>query len=95
MAAQFSINGKNMLVECPARFDDIYAASFLNKLFLQADEQELIIDFQPVNFVCPYATLLIATGIRTVVKKRGLNSLKTTALGLKAAACSINKSELR
>ena len=79
-----------MQIKCPEKFDDIYVTEFLKELALLANEKELVIDFRTIKFVYPYATLLVASGIRGIVKERHSNGLDTAALGLKSKENAIS-----
>ena len=64
----------------PSRFDDEHLV-VVNQLQVLNDIPELVLDFRPVNYVFPFATLAIAIAIRELLEKRRAIGLSTTALG--------------
>lgn len=78
-----------MDVFCPRRIEDLEAVNFLQQLYHFKDSDELCIDFNNLTFSFPFATLLIAVGIRNLIKYRRSNGLITKARGHKKSTSAI------
>lgn len=70
-----------MEIFSPTQWVDVDAINFMQKLLHNKDEPELIINTSTLKFVYPFATLLIAMGIRDLVSYRTDCGLVTHARG--------------
>jgi len=79
-----------MIVDCAKEFKDSQVTAFLRSLYKVIEEKEVTINFNTLNFVLPYGTLLAALGIREFVKKRNSAGLKTGVRTLNTSRQAIN-----
>lgn len=66
-----------MIHKCPRRLTDEDSIRFINRLWKHVHDPELIIDFSGLNFVFPFATLLLAESLRELVLHRSEVGLQT------------------
>jgi hypothetical protein len=66
-----------MICKCPSILTDLNAIEFINQLRTQDNTAELIIDFSELQYVFPFATLLLAESIRDLIICREQNGLNT------------------
>lgn len=67
-------------IPLPKQFNDPCALTFARTLAQHVNEAEVQLDFRPVDFVCPYGTLVIAHAIKHFTTRRRVQGLKTTVL---------------
>ncbi len=80
-----------MHIPLPDQFNDQSAIHFASLLADFVDEPQVTLDFRPVQFVCPYGTLVIAHAIKHFATRRWVNELKTNVqLGEKGAKNAIS-----
>lgn len=72
-----------MEIFLPKNFDDAEIVEFLNNLNQHKDDENVCTNYSNVEFVKPYATLLLAIGIREFLRYRFQKKLKTTSKGQK------------
>ena len=72
-----------MEIFLPRNFEDADIVKFLNELEQYKDEENICTNYSKVEFVKPYATLLLAVGMRDFLRYRFNKGLKTTSKGQK------------
>lgn len=72
-----------MEIFLPKRFEDADIVNFLRELVEHKDDEKVCTDYSKVEFVKPFATLLLAIGVLDFLKYRHTKGLKTTSKGHK------------
>ncbi len=71
-----------MQLTCPAKFDNGTASDFASRLLILSAYPEISIDFNPLGFVDPFSSLVLAHGLKQFIYTRHRNGLVTQYLGI-------------
>ncbi|MCK5091023.1 MAG: hypothetical protein KAR30_00730 [Gammaproteobacteria bacterium] len=78
-----------MQIYCPSQLDDIEAVNFLQQLYHYKDDEELCTNYSQLRFSYPFATLLVAIGVRNLIRYRYNKKLNTSSRGHKKSTSGL------
>ena len=79
-----------MNIDCPHELNDISATRYVNDIYRAKHEPELILNFSTLNFVSPSGALILALGIREIIRERLSSNLDTQALGARKKSGAVS-----
>jgi len=79
-----------MKIDCPHELNDLSATRYVNDIYRARLESDLILNFSTLNFVSPSGALILALGIRDIVKERLKSKLDTQALGARKKSGAVS-----